>query len=758
MPRSGHAKGVVGTKNFWSPTLELIFAGFELINAAINVISNPTAPPRLFRNRCGSPCVFLTSTYASLTQEARQFCNATAARTSIISLLRDSGRRSLVPRYAFEMEKPTASNVRPSRSPTVRNDNDDGSSSGAEMDDGNLPHASGPVSILAQVEPGNSELSDRVRRRQAEDQSLLYPNNSDSIPFRFGVQSPVHNIPPPPSFRAVPLYSVRLDSGRRYFYEVADGPQRDLQQVRRTHGHGGAQLHGFLVIDGVEDRIIPHSPSRNPVRPPPASSEHVGNTPLSSRTDTARQGGNESIVNYGAQPTGNESSVPIRQSVHSDRDIRSREAMSIHTRQRLDQSLEARQSARGSRPCPQNIPGSRNPFLRFAGAHVPEPLDRGNRPASHPLHSTHAPNERPLRFAEFARGTHVPMRGNRSADARRSHVTPSNSSNALEELQVGSELEVENDRNGNRSMPLMFRTTAGAERNVLQHGSAFSAGSRLFSSSIGGNVPNRQSREWSGSRGGGDRARVPSAIHPPSSREELDIAMAVSRGLSRERREQEEMEMHQIHETTTSSQMPHRHASEIGESLRPSRMSQYTRQAMRTPFWYQRRVPASEGLQRDNESPMVAQELDNHSSPYGTQFPQRSELRNEPLALNEGTWFGSHGNSHGNNDDIPLNPGFAPDLDSLISTRAEFHAMTDVRWGALHQRTEAQQRLTKLESQTFRGGAQDAEIVCAICLSNFEVNAEISKLQCSHQFHTSCVKQWFSRGRNTCPTCRNTGS
>ncbi|TVT96762.1 hypothetical protein EJB05_58035, partial [Eragrostis curvula] len=37
----------------------------------------------------------------------------------------------------------------------------------------------------------------------------------------------------------------------------------------------------------------------------------------------------------------------------------------------------------------------------------------------------------------------------------------------------------------------------------------------------------------------------------------------------------------------------------------------------------------------------------------------------------------------------------------------------------------------------------------------FEVNEEIGKLSCGHNYHVHCIKQWLSR-KNSCPVCKTT--
>ncbi|KAH7079951.1 hypothetical protein BKA63DRAFT_231237 [Paraphoma chrysanthemicola] len=46
--------------------------------------------------------------------------------------------------------------------------------------------------------------------------------------------------------------------------------------------------------------------------------------------------------------------------------------------------------------------------------------------------------------------------------------------------------------------------------------------------------------------------------------------------------------------------------------------------------------------------------------------------------------------------------------------------------------------------------------ICAICLDNFDEDAQIRGLRCSHAFHASCLDEWFARFNEFCPLCHRT--
>ncbi|KAM3270562.1 hypothetical protein P3S67_028764 [Capsicum chacoense] len=47
----------------------------------------------------------------------------------------------------------------------------------------------------------------------------------------------------------------------------------------------------------------------------------------------------------------------------------------------------------------------------------------------------------------------------------------------------------------------------------------------------------------------------------------------------------------------------------------------------------------------------------------------------------------------------------------------------------------------------------ETEEICAICLAEFEHEQIIGTLQCKHEYHAGCIKQWLLRKKD-CPMCR----
>ena len=43
---------------------------------------------------------------------------------------------------------------------------------------------------------------------------------------------------------------------------------------------------------------------------------------------------------------------------------------------------------------------------------------------------------------------------------------------------------------------------------------------------------------------------------------------------------------------------------------------------------------------------------------------------------------------------------------------------------------------------------------CVVCMTEYEVDELVQNLNCGHNFHHSCIKQWVDGARQTCPICR----
>ncbi|KAG1327610.1 E3 ubiquitin-protein ligase RING1-like [Cocos nucifera] len=59
-----------------------------------------------------------------------------------------------------------------------------------------------------------------------------------------------------------------------------------------------------------------------------------------------------------------------------------------------------------------------------------------------------------------------------------------------------------------------------------------------------------------------------------------------------------------------------------------------------------------------------------------------------------------------------------------------------------------------LQRSPYGRGDGVREEECVICLEKFDARAEVSKMPCSHAFHSRCIIQWLEVS-NLCPICRS---
>ncbi|CBI21404.3 unnamed protein product, partial [Vitis vinifera] len=52
------------------------------------------------------------------------------------------------------------------------------------------------------------------------------------------------------------------------------------------------------------------------------------------------------------------------------------------------------------------------------------------------------------------------------------------------------------------------------------------------------------------------------------------------------------------------------------------------------------------------------------------------------------------------------------------------------------------------------GHSVDAE-TCCICLEEYADDDDVGKLDCGHEYHVACIKEWLVQ-KNSCPICKNT--
>ncbi|KAJ0252541.1 hypothetical protein HA466_0117260 [Hirschfeldia incana] len=61
----------------------------------------------------------------------------------------------------------------------------------------------------------------------------------------------------------------------------------------------------------------------------------------------------------------------------------------------------------------------------------------------------------------------------------------------------------------------------------------------------------------------------------------------------------------------------------------------------------------------------------------------------------------------------------------------------------------------RLKQGKFKSSTQDAE-PCCICQEEYIEGEDMGTLECSHHFHSQCIKEWLKQ-KNLCPICKKTG-
>ena len=67
----------------------------------------------------------------------------------------------------------------------------------------------------------------------------------------------------------------------------------------------------------------------------------------------------------------------------------------------------------------------------------------------------------------------------------------------------------------------------------------------------------------------------------------------------------------------------------------------------------------------------------------------------------------------------------------------------------------------QLAAQSTQGGDMLQVSVgerCLVCLEEYQPQEELRQLNhCFHAFHRTCIDEWLTTGRNSCPLCRGEG-
>ncbi|KAM3378242.1 hypothetical protein P3S68_010655 [Capsicum galapagoense] len=72
-----------------------------------------------------------------------------------------------------------------------------------------------------------------------------------------------------------------------------------------------------------------------------------------------------------------------------------------------------------------------------------------------------------------------------------------------------------------------------------------------------------------------------------------------------------------------------------------------------------------------------------------------------------------------------------------------------------HGEEAAEETIANMMKTRTHCSTDDGGETCAICLCEYENDETIGTLECQHEYHASCIKQWLLKGKTSCPLCRS---
>lgn len=86
--------------------------------------------------------------------------------------------------------------------------------------------------------------------------------------------------------------------------------------------------------------------------------------------------------------------------------------------------------------------------------------------------------------------------------------------------------------------------------------------------------------------------------------------------------------------------------------------------------------------------------------------------------------------------------------------RSAFRAICEYFNELYHHENDDGDVLKYLKTRTHHTPAEDVKPeICAICQYEYKHKENIGALQCRHEYHTDCIKQWLLKKKD-CPMCR----
>ena len=94
--------------------------------------------------------------------------------------------------------------------------------------------------------------------------------------------------------------------------------------------------------------------------------------------------------------------------------------------------------------------------------------------------------------------------------------------------------------------------------------------------------------------------------------------------------------------------------------------------------------------------------------------------------------------------------GYGDGLNTMMEDRMMEVAMSD---SLSHYKTQEKKPNIKLDVKSQKSCIEHTSKACAICKDDFELDENITTLECKHILHTNCIAEWV-KYKSECPVCR----
>ncbi|KAG5626240.1 hypothetical protein H5410_011458 [Solanum commersonii] len=109
-------------------------------------------------------------------------------------------------------------------------------------------------------------------------------------------------------------------------------------------------------------------------------------------------------------------------------------------------------------------------------------------------------------------------------------------------------------------------------------------------------------------------------------------------------------------------------------------------------------------------------------------------------------------------DDVTTESESDDDVDDIIYLLGLLEAIVSYEEGNDYEDEEevTEEIIGNMMKTRIHCGSDDGEeIICVICQCEYENDETIGTLECQHEYHSSCIKEWLLKGKRSCPICRS---